>query len=187
MTFLRPLLVAAIALAAASTAALADPPDHAKAHGWRKKNDPNYAGYTGKKWENDYGIVSAGRCDTDKVLTAVGGVAGGIIGAKTSSAENRTVAIIAGTAIGAIIGNQIGRQIDRGDQACMGHALELGVNNKVVVWDNPRTGVAYRLTPVGDAGNGCRRFNLEANANGKRERGERIACRTGDGRWELRS
>jgi len=33
--------------------ALADPPDHAPAHGWRKKHDPAYVGYTGREWERD--------------------------------------------------------------------------------------------------------------------------------------
>ena len=41
---------------------LADPPSHAPAHGWRKKHDPYYEGYTGRKWADDYGVKS-GRCD----------------------------------------------------------------------------------------------------------------------------
>jgi hypothetical protein len=36
----------------------ADPPSWAPAHGWRKKHDPDYVGYTGKKWPDDYGVVS---------------------------------------------------------------------------------------------------------------------------------
>ena len=41
--------VAACSLLAFSFAApvLADPPPWAPAHGWRKKHDPNYVGYTG--------------------------------------------------------------------------------------------------------------------------------------------
>ena len=31
-----------------------DPPPWAPAHGWRKKNDPYYTGYTGKKWDKHY-------------------------------------------------------------------------------------------------------------------------------------
>ena len=60
---------------------LADPPPHAPAHGWRKKNDPYYVGYTGRQWTDDYGIRS-GRCDRDRshMATAVGAVAGGVIG-----------------------------------------------------------------------------------------------------------
>ena len=36
--------------------AIADPPAHAPAHGWRAKNDPYYVGYTGRHWTDDYGI-----------------------------------------------------------------------------------------------------------------------------------
>ena len=69
---------------AAPTGALADPPPHAPAHGWRKKNDPHYVGYTGRQLAYDYGIRS-GRCDRDRshVATAVGAVAGGVIGFKS--------------------------------------------------------------------------------------------------------
>ena len=49
----------------------ADPPPWAPAHGWRKKNDPNYVGYTGKKWDKDFGIIE-GRCN----IAAVGAVLG---------------------------------------------------------------------------------------------------------------
>ena len=70
-----------ISLAIAAPVSLADPPPHAPAHGWRKKNDPYYVGYTGRQWTDDYGIRS-GRCDRDRshVATAVGAVAGGVIG-----------------------------------------------------------------------------------------------------------
>ena len=35
----------------------ADPPSYAPAHGWRKKHDPYYVGYTGNKWPKDYGVM----------------------------------------------------------------------------------------------------------------------------------
>src|SRR5687768_770151 len=81
--------------------ARAEPPSHAPAHGWRKKNDPAYVGYTGTKWERDYQIAS-GSCNREEIGAVVGGVIGGVIGAQTSSAENRTVAVIIGTAAGAL-------------------------------------------------------------------------------------
>src|SRR6266702_330081 len=70
---------------------VADPPPWAPAHGWRKKNDPNYVGYTGRKWDNDYGILD-GRCDAAKVGTVLGGVAGGVIGSQVAKdSPNRPV------------------------------------------------------------------------------------------------
>src|SRR3989304_2554462 len=65
-----------LALAFLPPPALSDPPPWAPAHGWRKKNDPHYVGYTGKKWERDYGIIG-GRCHTAAVGAALGGAVGG--------------------------------------------------------------------------------------------------------------
>ena len=41
--------------------AWATPPSHAPAHGWRKQHDPAYMGYTGEKWDKDYGILAGRR------------------------------------------------------------------------------------------------------------------------------
>ena len=64
-------MVIALGLAAVSVPLLADPPGHAPAHGWRKKNDPHYVGYTGRTWQDDYGIRS-GRCNREAVGAAQG-------------------------------------------------------------------------------------------------------------------
>jgi surface antigen len=195
MSLSRPLArtITAFALACAlpllaAAPALAEPPPHAKAHGWRKKNDPTYAGYTGRQWTQDYGVVSAGRCNTDAVLTAVGGVVGGVIGAQVANNNggDRAVAIIVGSAIGALIGNQVGRQIDRTDQACIGHALELSPDNRPVRWANPQTGVNYLLTPTGTDSRNCRNFRLQATRCDVSVRLPAVACPSGAGRWELR-
>ncbi len=175
-------------LAVAPAPALAEPPPHAKAYGWRKKNDPTYPGYTGRVWAADYGIVTAGRCNTDAVLTAVGGAVGGIIGAQASQGGTdgeRAIAILIGSAVGAIVGNRIGREIDRTDQACIGHALELGRDGKPVVWVNPQTNVSYNLLPLRGDGGSCRNFKLDATRGSKTESVTGRACRTGDGAWQL--
>src|SRR5438094_5467304 len=115
----------------------ADPPPWAPAHGWRKKNDPNYVGYTGKKWDNDYGVLE-GSCDAAKVGTVLGGAVGGVIGSQVAKdSPNRPVAILVGTVLGAVIGNKIGAEIGAGDRGCMGHALELAGEQKPVKWTNP--------------------------------------------------
>jgi surface antigen len=175
-------------LAVAVLPAAAQPPDHAKAHGWRKKNDPNYVGYTGKKWEKDYGVV-AGRCNSAAVGAVLGGAAGGVIGSQVGG-ENRQVAIILGTAIGAVIGHKIGQEIDNGDRGCMGHALELAGEKKTVVWTNAATGVTYRLTPTRNFKDGnlpCREFVTRLSAGGKKDSVKGTACRRGSGDWEFRT
>src|SRR5207249_5438905 len=106
-------------------------PPWAPAHGWRKKNDPNYVGYTGKKWDKDYGIIE-GRCNSAAVGAVLGGAVGGAVGARAASKEDRPVAIVVGTVLGAVIGAKIGQKSDEGDRGCWGHALELAGEKKTV-------------------------------------------------------
>ena len=170
----------------------AEPPAHAKAHGWRKKNDPNYVGYTGKKWEKDYGVLE-GKCNTAAVGAVLGGAVGGVIGSQVGKDENRPVAIVVGTVLGAVIGSKIGAEIDAGDRGCMGHALELAAERKAVTWTNAQTGVRYTLTPTRNFKDGslaCREFTTVAAKSGARGRSEpakRVACRKGNGEWEVKT
>jgi surface antigen len=167
---------------------VAQPPPHAKAHGWRKKNDPNYIGYTGKKWEKDYGVID-GHCDATAVGAVVGGVVGGAVGSRTADKELRPVAILVGAVIGAAIGARIGKAIDNTDRACIGHALELAGENKSVRWKNDATGVTYLLTPtrnLGDRATPCREFTLLAEAGARKETVKDTACRRGAGDWSFK-
>lgn len=182
-------LVALFSLTLLPMPAPADPPPWAKAHGWRKKNDPSYVGYTGKKWPQDYGVVQ-GHCDTDKVGAVLGGAVGGVVGAKVSRPEDRPVAIIVGTVLGAVIGAKIGRSLDDSDRACMGHALELAGEHKTVVWTNAHTGVRYELTPtrsLGDARAPCREFTTRVSSRKASDVVTGVACRRAGGDWVFQS
>jgi surface antigen len=163
----------------------AEPPPWAPAHGWRKKNDPNYVGYTGKKWEKDYGVIE-GHCNTQAVGAVLGGTIGGVVGSRVGENENRQVAIVVGSVLGAVIGAKIGKSIDDADRACMGHALELAGERKTVVWQNPTTGVNYELTPTRNLGSRkqpCREFTTKVSAGGRNDIVEGVACRRGSGEW----
>jgi len=179
----RALLVLLIAL---PCIALATPPAWAPAHGWRKKNDATYAGYSGRSWERDYGVRS-GRCDRAEVGAVLGGMAGGVIGAETGKGDERAVAIVLGTVIGAAIGAEIGRRMDKTDRSCVGHALELAAPGQAVAWINPNTGVSYKLTPSDKAegADGCRRFRLTATGGFGLSEGRTVACPAADGTWSL--
>ena len=179
----RTMLVLLIAL---PCIALATPPAWAPAHGWRKKNDPAYAGYSGRSWDDDYGVRS-GRCDRAEVGAVLGGVAGGVIGAEAGKGDQRAVAIVVGTVIGAAIGAEIGRRMDKADRSCVGHALELAGPGQTVGWMNPDTGVSYKLTPTDKAGgtNGCRKFRLVATGGFGVSEGRTVACPAPDGTWSL--
>lgn len=164
--------------------AYADPPAHAPAHGWRRKQAERYRGYTGEEWEHDYGVRS-GRCNTDEILAVVGAVAGGVIGNRTASDGNRTVATILGAVIGGVLGAKLGDGIDDRDRACIGHTLELAAPGRSVTWRNPDSGVDYTVKPLRDLRGGCREFELGARVDGRREARPMRACRDERGAWEF--
>ncbi|MGQ0429742.1 MAG: glycine zipper 2TM domain-containing protein [Gammaproteobacteria bacterium] len=185
--FLATAVLALFGGAIAAPAALADPPPHAPAHGWRKKNDPYYVGYTGYRWHDDYGI-SGGRCDRERVGTVLGAVVGGAIGASVADRDDRLIAILAGATIGAIIGREIGEDMDRNDHACFGHSLELLEDGRRVRWDGARAGLFWVLTPdrrFERDGRVCRHFTLIREFNGRAFKKHGSACRFGDGDWRM--
>jgi surface antigen len=163
---------------------LADPPPWAPAHGWRRKHDPFYVGYAGRQWSDDYGVIS-GRCNTDMVLTAIGAAAGGTIGNRTASDENRAVATIVGAIVGGVIGNAIGERIDAKDRACTGHALELARVGQKVRWDNPETGVSYTVRPTRDLADHCREFEFRAQGRSASAPVKLKGCARPGGEWVL--
>ena len=184
----RALTLATLALAlAAPSMSSADPPPHAPAHGWRKKHDPNYIGYTGKKWDRDYGVVD-GRCNREAVGAVLGGVVGGAIGSQVGKGEGRAVAIVVGSVLGAVIGAKIGRELEEADRGCIGHALELAADGRPVTWVDPQTGLSYAVTPkrgFKQNGRSCREFTTAVTSKGRRETVTDRACRSGDGTWQI--
>jgi len=171
----------------ATPPAPAQPPAHAPAHGWRKKNDPDYQGYSGKRWTSDYGVVQ-GRCNREAIGAVVGGVVGGAIGSQIGGGDGRTIATIVGTVVGAAIGAKIGRDIDDADRACVAHSIELARPNTRVVWTNGATGVGYALTPLRDFkqdGRACRDYELALTRSGRTETQRGTACRSGEGSWQI--
>lgn len=166
--------------------AFAQPPPHAPAHGWRKKHDPHYVGYSGREWEHDYDIT-LGRCNREAIGTVIGGVVGGALGAH-SGAENRQVATIIGAAVGALLGNRIGRKLDEADRSCFGHALEIGMTGRPVIWTNESAGVRYELTPGAERernGASCREFTMVTFAGRSRSSKAGVACPSSPGVWQV--
>ncbi len=185
--YIRVAALALAAMAAAPAAVMADPPSHAPAHGWRKKHDPYYVGYTGKQWSDDYGIRE-GRCDRDRVGAALGAAVGGAIGAAVSDGDDQLIAILAGATIGAIIGHEIGDEMDDNDRACFGHSLELLEDGRRVTWDGSRGGLTYTLAPDGRFerdGQVCRSFSLLRQYDGRQVTKRGSACRFAEGDWRM--
>jgi surface antigen len=180
------LLAAAMFIALSAT--WAEPPPWAPAHGWRKKYDPHYVGYEGRRWPSDYGVLR-GSCNREAIGAVLGAAVGGAIGSRVGQGDERAVATVVGVVLGAVVGAQIGRSMDEEDRACMGHALELSEAGRPVYWQNERSGAQYVLTPLGEtAGQGsrpCRDFQLEVRLGSKRDLSRQRACRNGDGSWSL--
>ena len=173
------------ALLVSSLPVFGDPPPWAPAHGWRKQHDPYYQGYTGRRWDNDYGVVD-GRCDASAVLGTAGAVVGGAAGSRMGGGDGKVIATILGAAIGAVVGAKIGRDLEDVDRACIGHSLELVGDARVVNWVNPNTGVAYTLTPLRSDGRSCRDFKLAANYRGRSNSRTSTACRNASDDWQFK-
>ena len=169
-------IAAGIVLAFGVASALAGPPAHAPAHGWRAKNDPYYQGYSGKRWVSDYGVVG-GHCDAGAIGAVLGGVAGAAIGKEVADETGAVIGAIAGV----LIGREIDRSLDGSDRGCVSHALDLGHDGQPVRWSNAATGRSYSLTPQASRiidGRTCRDFVWD---NGVRQ----TACLRSDGTWAV--
>ena len=163
---------------------LADPPAHAPAHGWRKKHDADYVGYTGTHWDHDYDILE-GSCDHAAIGAVLGGAVGGAIASRVGE---RPVATLIGVVAGAVIGAKVAHELDEADRGCFGHALEIGEVGRTVVWTNASTGVRYELSPRGGHernGMVCRDFTLATVAAGKKSSSTGLACQSQPGVWEI--
>lgn len=164
---------------------------------WRRDDRPyqgnrgyhgnhGYHGYDGDNWDDDYGVVSSGRCNTDAVLGVAGAVTGAVIGNRTAAPANRGIATVIGAIAGGIIGSAVGNSIDDGDRACMGHSLELAPIGRPVVWVNPRSRVAWRVVPMSNISRECREFAVYRDYGGRHSREHMVACRRDRGNWEFR-
>jgi surface antigen len=181
------MMSAFVAWAAPVATILAQPPAHAPAHGWRRKNDPYYPGYNGKQWERDFDI-SSGSCNRQEIATVIGGIAGGVIANRVAD-EHKPLATIVGAIAGSVIGNRIGRELDEADRGCFGHALEIGSAGQRVTWANETNGLRYELSPGANRPRGntaCREYTLVTGV-GRRDRTSHtgLACQSAPGVWQV--
>ncbi|HEX6005968.1 MAG TPA: RT0821/Lpp0805 family surface protein [Burkholderiales bacterium] len=166
-----------------SPAVPADP----QAPGARKLHDSAYVGYTGAKWKRDYGIL-AGTCDATAVGALLG--RGAAVATRVSHSSDPPVAVIVGTALGALVGANVDANFDSGDRGCMGHTLELAGERETVAWSNARTGVRYQVTPTRnfkDRSKPCREFTTLISSGKRTNALMGVACRGGAGEWTIRS
>jgi surface antigen len=144
-----------------------------------------YVGYTGTRWQQDYDVTS-GRCNRAAIGASFAIPAGEMIGPRTAGRDNRAAATLIGARVDSLVAPKVGRELDDGDRACVGHALEIGKPGHRVSWDN--AGVHYDLTP--DEGHNeiagvCRDFKLVARGSSGRSKRRGTACQKGPGLWQL--
>lgn len=126
--------------------------------------------------------------------TLVGAAVGGLAGAAIDDdGSGGVVAIAAGTIIGGIIGNQIGKGLDKADrleaERAQFQALEFKRSGEQVSWSNPDSGnsgnVVARPAFKNPQGSVCREFTQTIKVGGKQEEGVGTACRQADGSWRI--
>ena len=158
--------------------ALATPPPAASAQASRKQRDSLYAGYSGRRWNDDYAVRS-GACNRAGIAAA--------LAAEPGPGGSRPVAIAVAAVIGAAIGSETGRRMDTTDRSCVGQALELSGFGQSVSWINPASQVTYQLTPLRDESRegGCRKFRLIAHGSFGLSEGRTVACPNATGVWDL--
>lgn len=124
-------------------------------------------------------------CNSETVGQILGGIAGGVLGAKVGDGSSRTVATIGGSVIGVLVGGEVGRRIDAADQACIGQALEFARDGQRVAWP-ARSGAQYAVQPgrvINRNGRECRPFQTEVRTKAGVKRVQGTACRRPDGVW----
>jgi surface antigen len=123
--------------------------------------------------------------------TAVGAVAGGLIGnAIGGSAGNRLAGTVIGATVGGVLGNRIGASLDEEDRrrayAAQMQALETGPSGAPVAWRNPDDGRYGNVVP-GPAyqanGATCRQYTETIYIDGGPQVARGTACRNPDGTW----
>jgi outer membrane lipoprotein SlyB len=178
-------------LSCTASLALADPPDHAPAHGYRhhhekhehkRHDDRYYQGYAGHRWERDYG-VTRGNCNRQEIGAVLGGVTGAVIGSQVGKGDNRPVATVIGAVAGAVIGGAIGKDMDRSDESCVAQSLELARDGQHVRWTGANgrrysmVSTRVRARPDGP----CRTYTITDG----RKSTQQTACQVGQGEWKV--
>lgn len=118
---------------------------------------------------------------------AGGAAAGAIIG---QAIGHNTGGTLIGAAVGTMLGYIVGNEMDKYDRQQLSHMYERGVSNQRSSWVNPDTGNEYAVTPQPAYQNPsthqvCRRAEIDATIDGRRERTVSTACRNSYGEWEL--
>ena len=132
----------------------------------------------------------ATKMETGAVVGALtGGAMAYGLGQDSSKKELWTVL---GIGLGAMIGQNIGKQLDERDRYLMAqtfeHTMEKAPTNSTGQWQNPDTGHGGTITPTNTIvtnGTPCREFTQVVYIGGNPESAHGTACRQADGSWKI--
>jgi surface antigen len=118
---------------------------------------------------------------------AVGGAAGGAILGSLIGGDRESLLI--GAAIGGLVGYIVGNEMDKYDREQLNKSYESSPSYEKSSWVNPDTGNEYSVTPQPAYQDTtydrvCRKAEIEAVIDGKKEITEAVACRE-NGRWVI--
>jgi len=116
---------------------------------------------------------------------AVGAAGGAIAG---QAIGRSTEATLIGALVGTLAGYMIGNEMDKNDRQRLNYVYETGVSGQTTTWQNPDSGNVYSVTPqpaTTSASGPCRRAEVEAVIDGRRETTYTTACRDYNGQWVL--
>jgi surface antigen len=120
--------------------------------------------------------------------TAVGAIAGGMLGSALFHGSGQWAGILGGAVLGGIVGNQIGQSMDRRDRMNMQSAIVNTPVGQEASWTNSKTHRSYVVRPVKSfrkKGRYCREFQTRIKVAGKWQQGYGRACRQPDGSWKI--
>lgn len=113
---------------------------------------------------------------------AAGALLGQIIGKNTE-------ATLLGAAIGGMLGYIVGNEMDKYDRQQLNMAYEKSPSYTSTNWVNPDSGKNYAVTPQpayqDSASRVCRKAEIEAVIDGKKQKTLATACRNDQGQWVI--
>lgn len=143
--------------------ALAVQPAHAK----------NFIGYTGKGWNNDFGVLR-GQCDAKGVQSE----------ALKGTLLEQMAHVQSDPAFQSIFPQSVLLDALAVDSHCFGHTMELVPSGQAVRWLNPVNGVGVYLSP-GAKSDTCRTFLGVTIINGEKKKFRGEVCSPNKGAWQI--
>jgi hypothetical protein len=136
-------------------------------------NAKNFIGYTGKGWNNDFGVLR-GQCDAKLVQNEA------LKGALTEQ-----MAYVESTDAFKTIFTET-ELVDAFavDSHCFGHTMELVPSGQAVRWLNPVNGVGVYLSP-GAKSDTCRTYLGVTIVNGEKTKFRGEVCSPSKGTWQI--